>query len=233
MKYLLAMLFFVQVGFAQSKDGQEIIDKVKKKFGEVKDYQVDVKIIVDVNFLKVPPTEAKIFFKQPDKVKIKSQGFAMLPKEGLNFTPQSLFQKAYTSFYERDEVVGGVNCAVVKVIPLGEVNEVILSTIWIDKQKYVIRKVESTTKMNGTFLIDLDYTPEEKHPLPAQMIFSFDVSKMNIPHQGMGGEEHSDADEPKKKKTKLDKGTVNVTYSNYKINTGLDDSIFEDKKGKK
>ena len=232
MKYLLALLLFVQFGFAQTKDGQDIIEKVKKKFSEVKDYQVDVKIVVDVNFLKVPATEAKIFFKQPDKVKIKSQGFALLPKEGLNFSPHSLFQKAYTSFYERDELVDGIKCAVVKVIPLGEVSEVILSTIWVDKQKFVIKKVESTTKMNGTFTIDFDYAADGNHPLPTQMLFSFDVSKMNMPLQ-MGAENQDDPDEPKRKKTKLTKGTVKVSYKNYQINLGIDDSIFEEKKEKK
>jgi len=230
MKYLLALLFFVQMGFTQTKDGGEIIDRVKKTFTEVKDYQVDVKIVVDVNFLKVPPTEAKIFFKQPDKVKIKSRGFAMLPKQGLNFTPRSLFEKAYTSFYERDELLEGVKCAVIKVIPLGEVSEVILSTIWIDKQKFVIKKVESTTKMNGTFTIDFDYEPDTQYPLPSQMVFSFDVSKMNIPN--MGGD-MQDPDEPKHKKTKVTKGTVRVVYSNYNVNQGIDDSLFEEKKEKK
>ncbi|NCQ18056.1 MAG: hypothetical protein COW85_06900 [Ignavibacteria bacterium CG22_combo_CG10-13_8_21_14_all_37_15] len=232
MKIFLALILFFQLGFAQTKDGHEIIEKVKKKFSEVKDYQVDVKIIVDVNFLKVPQTEATIFFKQPDKVKIKSQGFALLPKEGLNFSPQSLFQKAYTSFYERDEMVEGINCAVVKVIPLGEVNEVILSTIWIDKQKSVIKKVESTTKMNGTFTIDFDYGKGEYDLLPAQMVFSFDVSKMNIPNN-FGGNGHDDPDQPKRKKNKLTKGTVKVIYSNYKVNLGIADSIFDEKKEKK
>ncbi|MFA6979123.1 MAG: hypothetical protein WC209_07330 [Ignavibacteriaceae bacterium] len=232
MKYILALFLFVQLAFPQTKDGQDIIDKVKKKFSEVKDYQVDVQIVVDVNFLKVPQTEAKIFFKQPDKVKIKSQGFALLPKEGLNFTPHSLFQKAYTSFYERDEMVDGINCAVVKVIPLGEVTEVILSTVWIDKKKSIIKKVESTTKMNGTFIIDFDYPAEVNLPLPSQMVFSFDVSKMNMAGQ-MGDEKQDDPDRPKRKKTKLTKGTVKVIYKNYKVNAGIDDSIFEDKKEKK
>jgi len=231
MKYFLTLILFFQLGFAQTKDGHEIIEKVKKKFSEVKDYQVDVKIIVDVNFLKIPPTEAEIFFKQPDKVKIKSQGFAMLPKEGLNFTPQSLFNKAYTSFYERDEMYDGVNCAVLKVIPLGEVSEVILSTIWIDKQNSVIKKVESTTKMNGTFTIDFEYGTEGKHLMPVQMVFSFDAGKMNMSNN-LGGDMHSDPDAPKPKKPKLTKGTVKVIYSNYKINLGIDDSLFEEKKEK-
>lgn len=232
MKYFLALILFFQLGFTQTKDGSEIIEKVKKKFSEVKDYQVDVKIVVDVNFLKVPVTEAKILFKHPDKVKIQAQGFAMLPKEGLNFTPQSLFKNAYTSFYERDEVYDEINCAVVKVIPLGEVNEVILSTIWIDKKNAVIKKVESTTKTNGTFIIDFEYGSEGKYLLPSQMVFSFDVSKMNMP-DAMGGDTHDDPDMPKKKKNKLTKGTVKVIYSNYKVNMGIDDSLFEDTKEKK
>jgi len=227
MKFLLAMILFFQMSFAQSKDGTEVIEKVKRKFNQVKDYQVDVKIIVDVNFLKIPPTEAKIFFKQPDKVKIKSQGFALLPKEGLNFTPHSLFKNAYTSFYERDEMYEGVNCAVVKIIPLGEASEIILSTIWIDKKNSLIKKVESTTKLNGTFTIDFAYSAEVNYPLPSQMVFSFDAGKMNIPNPMEGSNSN---DEPKKKKNKLTKGTVKVLYANYKVNLGIDDSLFEKEK---
>jgi len=224
------LLLLITPGMAQTKDGQKIIDRVKEKFTAVKDYQVDVNIVVDVDFLKVPNSTAKIFFKQPDKVKIESEGFALVPKEGLNFTPQSLFKKAFTSFYETDEMLDGINCAKIKVIPLGNENEVILSTVWIDKKSDVIRKVESTTKMNGTFEINFAYDVNNTYPLPSQMVFSFDAGKMksSIPHL----DNDPDAPPKKPKRKQLTNGTVTVSYTNYKVNIGLSDLFFE-KKGKK
>ena len=73
-----------------------------------------------MEFLKVPDSEAKLYFKQPDKIHIESEGFAMLPKEGINFSPISLFESEHTSFYEKEEMIEDVNAAVIKVIPLND-----------------------------------------------------------------------------------------------------------------
>jgi hypothetical protein len=57
------------------------------EFEKIDDYQVDVRIKVDVDFLKMPEREATIYYKKPDKFHIDSENFAMLPKSGLNFSP--------------------------------------------------------------------------------------------------------------------------------------------------
>ena len=86
-KILPLVLLFSILAFSQSKNPDSILDRVKEEFNKIDDYTVDVKIKVDVDFLKMPDREAKIFFKKPDKIHIESEGFAMLPKEGLNFSP--------------------------------------------------------------------------------------------------------------------------------------------------
>ena len=84
MRRILLLLFMsVSIIFGQTKDPDAILNKVKENFNKIKDYQVDIHIKIDVSFLKVPDSNAKIYFKQPDKVKIKSDQFALLPKEGL------------------------------------------------------------------------------------------------------------------------------------------------------
>jgi outer membrane lipoprotein-sorting protein len=233
--YLLLFSFiFSLTTFAQKPNPDFIIEKVKSKFTEVKDYQVDVKIEVDVDFLKVPVTEAKIFFKQPDKIKFNSDGFALLPKEGLNFSPLTVLQGDYTSIFEKEEELNGIKVYVIKIIPLGGSKEVILSTLWIDKKDFIIRKVESTTKMNGTFTIDLKYDSKNiKYSLPSSLIFSFDISRTNIP-KGLTGSHTEEEEKPKrgKDKPKIAKGLVTITYTNYIINKGISDSIFEESKKK-
>ena len=94
---IIICLFFIQFGFAQSKDPDEILKNVITNFNKVNDYVVDVNIKVDVDFLKVPETKAKIYFKQPDKVHLEAEGFAMLPKNGMEFSPSSLLKKALHS----------------------------------------------------------------------------------------------------------------------------------------
>ena len=108
MKLLISVLLVViQHGFAQSKNPDEIINSVIANFNKVNDYQVDVNIKVDVEFIKVPETKAKIYFKQPDKVHLEAEGFAMLPRNGMEFSPSSLIKKDYTAIYEQDVDLNG------------------------------------------------------------------------------------------------------------------------------
>jgi outer membrane lipoprotein-sorting protein len=233
MKFIISLILILfQFGFSQSKDPDEIINGVISNFNKVNDYKVDVNIKVDVEFIKVPETKAKIYFKQPDKVHLEAEGFAMLPKNGMEFSPSSLIKKDYTAIYEQDVDLNGFKTSIVKVIPLGDQGEVILSTYWIDQKKQVIRKVESTTKTNGTFTIDFNYDDKLKYPLPAKIIFSFNMDKMNIPAT-ISGETNSEKPDKKNKNTgSTTKGKVIVNYSNYIVNKGVPDSIFEEKNTK-
>lgn len=224
---IIALLLLTALTTRAQNDPEKLLTQVKDAFNQVKDYEVDVNIIIDVEFLKVPETNAKIYFKQPDKVKVDAEGFALMPREGLNFSPNSLLKEKYTALYEKDEKVDGFNCAVVKIIPLGSGTSVILSTVWIDRKNSVIRKVETTTKTNGTFNIDLKYDlGKTKYPLPVSIVFAFEVNKLNLP-KGFSG----DASKKKKDNGKdTAPGKVYVKYSNYKINKGVSDKVFEEKK---
>lgn len=226
-KIILLMIFFAASLYPQNKEPDKILRNVVNNFNRVKDYEVEVIIKVDVEFLKVPKSSAKIFFKQPDKISLKSDGFAMLPRNGFDFSPNSLLKGDYTALYEKEEKIDGRVLTLIKVIPLGTSSDVILSTLWIDENKNVIRKVESTTKMSGTFIIDLEYDEKLNYALPSQMIFSFNIDKMNFP-SAMIGETDTRKKRSKMGGDTLTKGKVYVSYSNYIINKGIPDSVFEE-----
>lgn len=233
MKLIISLfLLVVNFGFSQSKDPNEIIDAVITNFNKVNDYKVDVNIKVDVEFMKVPETKAKIYFKQPDKVHLEADGFAMLPKNGMEFSPSSLIKKDYTAIYEQDVDLNGYKTSIVKVIPIGDQGEVILSTYWIDQSKKLIRKVESTTKTNGTFTIEFTYDDKIKYPLPSKIVFSFNMDKLNLPATITGETSNQKSDKKNKNSDLRTKGSVIVSYSNYVVNKGIPDEIFE-KKDKK
>lgn len=231
MKKLFLFLFIPLLCFAQSNRSEEILDKVKENFNKVKDYEVDVQIKVDVNFLKVPESKAKIYFKQPDKVRLKSSGFAMLPKEGLNFSPMNFLTGDYTSFFDKEGSIDGYSCYQIKIIPLGDKSDLILTNLWIDKNKFVIRQIESTTKSNGTFTINLKYRNDLNYPLPTFMVFAFNVRKMELPESlGADMDDTNQSNKEKKNKNGATTGKVYVTYSNYKVNSNLPDSVFAEEK---
>ena len=95
-KYFLILFVSVFSINAYSQDSNEIIKKVKEKQKLLNDYKADIQIKVAIDFLKVPDVQAKIYYKKPDKFKIISDGFLMLPKEGFNFSPESFFKEDFT-----------------------------------------------------------------------------------------------------------------------------------------
>jgi outer membrane lipoprotein-sorting protein len=155
----------------------------------------------------------------------------MLPKEGLNFSPMNFLTGDYTSIFDNEGTIDGYSCYLIKVIPLGDKSDLILTNLWIDKNKFIIRQIESTTKTNGTFTINLKYSNDLNYPLPASMVFAFNVRKMELP-ENLGGntDDMNQSNKKKVNKNGATAGKVYVTYSNYKVNTNLSDSIFEDEK---
>jgi outer membrane lipoprotein-sorting protein len=229
-KILFLIVLFSVTGFSQSKDPDEILNNIIKAFEEIEDYIVDVNIKVDVAFLKVPESNAKIYFKQPDKVHMESEGFALLPKQGMNFSPLGFLKTDYTALYDKEVELNGINVSVLKVIPLDERSDVILSTFWIDQSNNRIMKVESSRRPSGTFSIDLTY-PKDKPDflLPATMIFTFAIDDIRLP-TGIIGDSNSESNNENEKEDKDESGKVYINYSNYKINQGLSDDLFEDEK---
>jgi len=224
---LIALLILTPGIYAQTKDPAKILSAVRQKFEKISDYEVDVNIKVDINYIKVPDSKAKLFFKQPDKVKIESAGFAMLPKNGVNFAPTQFLKDEYNSIYVRQEVSGGKKLYVVKVIPNSDTSDVILSTLWIDTELNIIRKVETTGKKGGTTTIELKYA-DNGSALPSEVKFFFNFGNFQVSPGINSGENEQDSKKTKGRGSL--KGTVILTYENYKVNMGIPDAVFNEKK---
>ncbi|MCX6151760.1 MAG: hypothetical protein NTX22_14650 [Ignavibacteriales bacterium] len=227
MKKIILFTFILTASlYSQTKDPNAILNKVKENFNRVKDYSVTANIKVDVDFIKVPDMKATIYFKQPNKVKMDSKEFAMLPRRAYNFSPTGLLNQNYSALFVGYEKLDGKDVAVVKVIPNTDSSDVVLSKLWIDNQKNLVRKVESVGKRGGTSQIELKYDENISYPLPSTIKFYFELPKSNFQDPRQKKIEVEKKDSPKTK----EKGMVLITYSDYKVNKGISDSFFIEKK---
>ncbi len=227
MKILLNIFLMLSFVFAQSKNSEDILKKLKNRFDLIKDYQADVTVKLEMEAVKVPNTKAKVYFKQPNKYKIESDGFAMLPKQSMNFSPAQLLQGDYTSVYVRSEKIDNENYDVVKLIPNNDTTDIILSTMWVDSKKNIIHKVETTTKRGGTVQIDFNYD-DKFIPLPIELKFSFNLGEAKSRNQN----EKNENQQQRIPSSMRVRGSVIMKYSNYKINVGLNDKLFDEKPNK-
>lgn len=227
MKKIITLVFLLIVSIgAQTKDPYAILNNVKKASERVKDYQADVKIKLDIPFIKAPDSDAKIYYKAPDKMHIESKTFALLPKEGMDFSPTAFLKGNYTAIYVKEDIIDGAKACIVKIIPGDEKSNVILSTLWIDRQTNTIRRVETTAKVNGTFVIELKYDGKNGYNLPSNLIFAFNADRMRMPKSFSG----NNSETTKTKESGSRQGKVYIKYNNYIINKGIPDKIFEKKK---
>jgi hypothetical protein len=222
--FLLSLLFFTQLASAQ--DPNELVKAVRLKLEKVTDYSADVHIKAQVPMIKIDEVDAKVFYKQPNQMKVESKGIAILPKQGLGELNNFLTnEKGYTCALNGTKMLGEIKTSVVSVLPLTENADVILVKLWIDPVKDLILKSQITSKSNGTLDINYFYGDQAKYGLPYKMVFTIDVKKFKLP-KSVAADLHQN-----KKKTKATEGsqtgTIVLQLSNYKVNQGIPDSKFK------
>ena len=228
-KLLFLSLFFIQVT-SYSQDANQLLERVVSKITSVKDYSVDASIKTDIPFIKILPVKAKIYFKQKDKFKIVSKGIVILPKQG--FTDANTFLSKTNSYMAVDggtKMIGELKTSLITVIPTSENSEFVLAKLWIDPKNAVIISSQITTRSSGTVNVDYFYTSELAFGLPSELIFEIDIKKFKMPKSVAADINNDKPKDKSKKKNENKKGIITIKLSNYIINKGINDAIFEKK----
>jgi len=213
---------------AQNKNADEILNRVKEKLDKVSDYNADITMKIDVSFLKVPGSKAKLYFKKPDKMKFDSKGFALLPKEGINFSPVQLLAKDFNSIYEGNETIEGKSYSILKLVSKNDSLKEVIPKVWIDDKEMVVTKVEVETENIGKVNMKLEYK-DYSFGLPSKVSLNFDMSVPESEKEKYA----KDRRRLRELESQNFKGEIVITYSNYKINTGLTDQFFIDENKEK
>jgi outer membrane lipoprotein-sorting protein len=228
--YRFTLMMIVACGLhftTQAQDVMPLIKKVKAKLDKVNDYTATGTMKTDVVFIKAPIGKVTIYYKKPNKFKLKKEsGISVLPKGGVTVTMNNILSsKDYVAINAGKEMVGSFMTTKVKLVPTSDSSEVVLSTLYIDETDEVIRKAVTTTKENGTYEIEMSYGKYLSYGLPDKLTFSFNAKDYKLP-KGITME-FGDEDKPKKEELKNKKGKVEITYSSYTINKGVADSVFK------
>jgi outer membrane lipoprotein-sorting protein len=226
MKYLLCFGVLLVSIFSFGQEEEELVKKVKEKLDKVNDYKAEGKMKIDVSFIDAPPSKVNVYYKKPDKFKVKKEGgISILPKGSVSINLGSLLaDDHYDIVPGKDSKVSGVNTRVVKLLPTDENSDVVLTVLYIEEAKAVVKKATVTTKENGTYEIELTYGKYLDWGLPDKVVFTFNTKDYKLP-KGITFE-YEKGGKKKDDKAKVKKGTVEINYSSYIINKGVDDAIF-------
>ena len=215
-RYAISTLLFVFIsllGITQEIDIESVLDSTRLQMLQIESYSVDATFKVDIDFVNMPDKTATIHFQAPDKLEVKSKGFLMIPKIGMRPLTKQLNLDKYHTVFLGEELVNGKHCYIVKMIPKDRKSKIVLSTLWINTENYLVTRWEAYTKKTGNIIVDLEYNGLV---LPSEIVFSFEVSGMNIPVKYFGNEVEIDKDEMKS--SEVQRGKVYISFRNYEIN---------------
>ena len=229
-KYLLlaGIVCAGNVCLAQT-DVNTLIKNVSAKIDKVNNYEADGKMKTNVTFLKVPESVVKIYFKKPNKLKIKNEkGISFVPKGAVSINLSNIINGGkYTALDAGMERIDNKAVRVVKLLPEDDNADVVLSTVYIDEVNQVIKKAKTTTRENGSYQLEMTYSKYIAYGLPDKIIFTFNTKDYKLPK----GVTFDFDDGAAAKKTtpetlKKNQGMAEIIFYSYKVNQGVADNVF-------
>ena len=243
MIFKILFLFLLANSNAFSNNNPEyIIKKTDDQFREINNYQVDMVISIAIPAFRMPKKKYKVYFKQPDKIKVKSRGFGLLPKTGMFTSPLENFSNLSNIRFSKDfsrtnpNEIMLVGDLVLDSLALDVPNEYARLTfkptvdVKVDTQNWVITQV--LTKIDTVKIMEINNfydVVDDSFYMPIRSTVEYYVKDARLSkwiNKDIGtimGNNHNmniDSD--------MVKGLISVNYAKYRVNRGIKDSIFED-----
>ncbi len=199
------------------------------KIEKVNDYEAAGKMKTNVAFLKVPVAKVKVYFKRPNRLKVKSEkGISFIPKGAVSINLSNILNNDnYTIIDAGAGKIGNTAVRIARLLPDDDNSEVVLSTLYIDPVNFLILKARTTTKENGTYELEMTYKNYSEYGLPDKIIFSFNTRDYKLPKGVTFDFDDGSTQKKPAEKVKNKKGKAEITFSSYSINKGIAESVFQ------
>lgn len=239
---ILSLFLLANSNAFSNENPKYIIKKTDDQFREINNYQVDMVISIAIPAFRMPKKKYKVYFKQPDKIKVKSRGFGLLPKTGMFTSPIENFSNLSNIRFSKDlsrtnpNEIMLVGDLVLDSLAIDVPNEYARLTfkptvdVKVDTQNWVITQV--LTKIDTVKIMEInnfyDFVDDSFY-MPIRSTVEYYVKDARLSkwiNKDIGtimGNNHNMNIE-----SEMVKGLISVNYAKYRVNRGIKDSIFED-----
>ncbi len=227
--FLLLISAGILLSAARAQGAKELLQKVKAKYDRVDDYTATAKMKTNVVFIKAPVATIKVYYKKPDKIKIKNEsGVSFIPKGSANVNMNNVLGLSDFEAVEGGmEKTGGINCKVIRIFPLSDEESITRATLYIDESRLLVIRSVISTKENGTYELGMSYKKYAGWGLPDKVELSFNTRDYKLP-KGVTIDYDNGTGKEKTGQATSKKGKVEISYSSYIINKGVPDSVFNE-----
>lgn len=220
---MLVLLLLAMVPPAWSlPTGEQVLRHVREARSGIRDYTVDVSIHVEMEGVRVPDATIRVFHRAPDKTKLEPlKGFAILPKGALlPGDPFAGLGQHFTAQVLGTGHVAGRPTYRLKLTPKGE-GPTHPVYAHVDRERWNVLKMTSATPGGDAITLEITYQRvRERFWLPSRTVARFQLPETDTPFGAPGDDSGL--------RMAGQRGTVTATFRNYKVNTGLPDSLFRE-----
>jgi outer membrane lipoprotein-sorting protein len=218
--WLLVSSFLLPGWAAAEEEASRYLDAIEKKYSGLKDYTVDVHVHFDMDTFKAPDMQARLYFKAPDKMKIESKKVFFFPKEGGYFNP-GLFKKEDFEIKLLEPATEGGTEVRLKMVPKRKEMMGREFVLKIDPKDSLVKEMAISQVGGREARAGIEYERVGSFELPKHISLT-----LEFPFMESSETRGFESFEPKSNRTT---GKIEITYSNYKVNTGLEDVLFKSK----
>ena len=192
----------------------------------VEDYEVDIKLDLDIPGFRMPSRKIHYLYKAPDKSKVEVKGFAIIPKQGIK--PFFTFLKDSLSLrIVNDSLVNG---KAVFEVALEDtfMNQAGTISFFVEQKTGNITEAWVVHDNREFFRLTSEYGDVDGIYLPTSTIINmtFPPDFQNI--QRLGKKPTDMRDFEAQMTHDWLKGSISIQFKNYKVNQGIPDYKFED-----
>ena len=198
---------------------EQIAAKVRHHLDKVNDYACDMTFTASGPDLYVGKTVVRVYYKKPGRVHFEAkEGFAVLPND-MAFVGDPLRDvlDRLAGAKVRSERLDGAGCYVIEP-PKDESGIELAGKFWVEKKRWLVVRADSASAYGGAMSGRISYsTVSKKFWMPSRVKIRGKTGAQSL-------SPHRDPDEPRPKPTSF---TAEIVFSNYKINTGIPESVFK------
>ena len=226
---LFALLMVLLTVWAQAKqppDSNYILKKVQSRLDSVTDYSARVNVEVDIPNLRMPAKELQIYYKRPDKFKIKTSGFAIIPKIGFLPSQTDLLSKNSTIELRSTPDQNDSKFYILDLHPADSLVNMV-TTIWVNAKRWTIEKVLINAPDMGESVIDIQYIAVNGIWLPEATTIYLNMLR-SIPEMRRPTVENPVGFDGDKSGNEPMSGKISIRFKDYRLNQGLKDKLFDE-----
>lgn len=223
---LITMIFGLSIlmGKAIGQKAEVLVQMIQTDFKKIEKYTADINISFEIPYINIDPVKGKVYFKQPNLFKVKTEGIAFMPKQNPFYLMELLNDpSSYLCIDSGSETNPGSIIRIIQLVPK-EHEELILAKIWVDATRRRIVKSSLTTKSNGTVEIQYLYDEKPGSKLPELMVFGIEVGKFKIPK--MMSADLNSRSKNSGTPSQSTHGKIRLKFTNYKLNQSFDEKVF-------